>query len=53
MDDFGISPNDLDPVLKHAMAFPDHTANPVKPTEADMRAIYLKSYRQPVIAQAG
>ncbi len=53
MDDFGISPNDLDPVLKHAMAFPDHTANPVKPTETDMRAIYLKSYRQPGIAQAG
>ncbi len=53
MDDFGISPNDLDPVLKHAMAFPDHTANPVKPTEADMRNIYLRSYRQPTTALAG
>jgi alcohol dehydrogenase class IV len=50
MEDFGIKANDLDPVLKHAMAFPDHTANPVKPTETDMRNIYLKSFRQ---AQAG
>jgi alcohol dehydrogenase class IV len=45
MDDFGIETKDLGPVLKHAMAFPDHTANPVKPSEADMRDIYLKSYR--------
>ncbi len=50
MEDFGIKAEDLDPVLKHAMAFPDHTANPVKPTEADMRNIYLKSFRSP---QAG
>ncbi len=47
LDDFGIAPSDLDPVIKHAMAFPDHTVNPVKPTEADMRNIYLKSFRQP------
>ena len=46
MEDFGIDAADLDPVLKHAMAFPDHTANPVKPTEDDMRGIYLKSFRQ-------
>ncbi len=47
MEDFGIKASDLDPVLKHAMAFPDHTANPVKPNEQDMRNIYLKSFRQP------
>ena len=46
MEDFGIDAADLGPVLKHAMAFPDHTANPVKPTEDDMRNIYLKSFRQ-------
>ena len=45
MEDFGIKAADLDPVLAHAMAFPDHTANPVKPTEADMRDIYLKSFK--------
>ena len=45
MEDFGIKADDLDPVLKHAMAFPDHTANPVKPTEQDMRDIYLKSFK--------
>ena len=47
MEDFGIAAGDLDPVLKHAMAFPDHTTNPVKPTEQDMLSIYLKSFRQP------
>jgi alcohol dehydrogenase class IV len=47
MEDFGIKAADLGPVLKHAMAFPDHTVNPVKPTEEDMRNIYLKSFRQP------
>ncbi len=46
MEDFGIKAADLGPVLKHAMAFPDHTANPVKPTEKDMLDIYLKSFRQ-------
>ena len=46
MEDFGITKADLDPLLEHAMAFPDHTANPVKPTEADMRDIYLSSFRQ-------
>ena len=46
MEDFGITKTDLDPLLEHAMAFPDHTANPVKPTEADMRDIYLSSFRQ-------
>ena len=46
MEDFGIGKADLDPLLEHAMAFPDHTANPVKPTEADMRDIYLSSFRQ-------
>ncbi len=46
MEDFNIKATDLGPVLKHAMAFPDHTVNPVKPTEEDMRSIYLKSFRQ-------
>lgn len=45
LDDFGITPADLDPILKHAMEFPDSQGNPVVPTEADMRAIYLASFR--------
>lgn len=45
LDDFGITPKDLDPILKHAMQFPDSQGNPVVPTEADMRAIYLASFR--------
>jgi alcohol dehydrogenase class IV len=45
LDDFGITQKDLDPILKHAMEFPDSQGNPVVPTEADMRAIYLASFR--------
>jgi alcohol dehydrogenase class IV len=45
LEDFGIRETDLDPVLKHAMEFPDHQANPVRPTEADMRRIYLDRFR--------
>ena len=45
MEDFGITPEDIPPILKHAMEFPDSQGNPVVPTEADMREIYMKSFR--------
>lgn len=45
LEDFGITKNDIEPVLKHAMEFPDSNANPVVPTEQDMRNIYLQSFR--------
>lgn len=50
LEDFGIAQDDLTPVLKHAMEFPDHTCNPVQPTEEDMLNIYLKSFRGEVKA---
>ncbi|WP_053239663.1 iron-containing alcohol dehydrogenase [Pleomorphomonas koreensis] len=45
LDDFGITPDDLAPILKHAMEFPDSQGNPVVPSEDDMRNIYLRSFR--------
>ncbi len=45
LDDFGITPDDLPPILKHAMEFPDSQGNPVVPSEEDMRNIYLRSFR--------
>jgi alcohol dehydrogenase class IV len=45
LDDFGITPDDLAPILKHAMEFPDSQGNPVVPSEEDMRNIYLRSFR--------
>lgn len=45
LDDFGITVNDIPPILAHAMEFPDSQGNPVVPTEADMRNIYLRSFR--------
>jgi alcohol dehydrogenase class IV len=45
LDDFGITPADLPPILKHAMEFPDSQGNPVVPSEADMLGIYMKSFR--------
>lgn len=45
LDDFGITPDDIPPILKHAMEFPDSQGNPVVPSEDDMRAIYMKSFR--------
>ena len=45
MEDFGITPDDIAPILKHAMEFPDSLGNPVVPTEDDMREIYMKSFR--------
>jgi alcohol dehydrogenase class IV len=45
LEDFGITKGSLEAVLEHAMEFPDHTVNPVKPTREDMWNIYLKSFR--------
>ncbi|RYH12271.1 iron-containing alcohol dehydrogenase [Tropicimonas sp. IMCC6043] len=45
LDDFGIAPDDIPSILKHAMEFPDSQGNPVVPTEEDMRQIYMKSFR--------
>lgn len=45
LEDFGIARENLPPVLKHAMEFPDHTVNPVQPSSEDMYNIYLKSFR--------
>ena len=45
LDDFGITLDDLAPILKHAMEFPDSQGNPVVPSEEDMRNIYLRSFR--------
>ncbi|SFB77334.1 iron-containing alcohol dehydrogenase [Tropicimonas isoalkanivorans] len=45
LDDFGITPDDIPPILVHAMEFPDSQGNPVVPTEEDMRSIYMTSFR--------
>ncbi|MBB4267952.1 iron-containing alcohol dehydrogenase [Roseospira visakhapatnamensis] len=45
LDDFGITSNDIPPILAHAMEFPDNQGNPVVPSQEDMRQIYMKSFR--------
>ncbi|SJZ54152.1 iron-containing alcohol dehydrogenase [Consotaella salsifontis] len=46
LDDFGITPADIPPILAHAMEFPDSQGNPIVPSEEDMRQIYMKSFRK-------
>ncbi len=46
LEDFGITRDNVEAVLDHAMEFPDHTVNPVPPTREDMWNIYQKSFRK-------
>jgi alcohol dehydrogenase class IV len=44
LEDFGMKKEDVEPVLKHAMEFPDSQVNPVAPTEEDMRSLYMQCF---------
>lgn len=45
LEDFGITKDDIEPVLKHALEFPDSEVNPIVPKENDLRALYMQCFR--------
>jgi alcohol dehydrogenase class IV len=45
LDDFGITPDDIDPILKHCMEFPDCLVNPKVPDEETVRQLYMQCFK--------
>lgn len=45
LDDFGISKDDVEPILKHCMEFPDVGVNPIVPDTETVRELYMKSFK--------
>lgn len=44
LEDFDITPGDIDPILKHCMEFPDVTVNPIVPDEDKVRELYMSCF---------
>lgn len=45
LDDFGITRQDVEPILKHCMEFPDVNVNPKVPDTDTVRELYLQSFK--------
>lgn len=44
-EDFGITKNDIEPILEHAIEFGDVAVNPIVPDKDTVRMLYMKSFK--------